>query len=152
MHHGVADLDACRVAVEQQAAHLFFQQGQQVNGRQQVGGLTDQRGRQLTLQTLQGAHQFRPIRHLNHHRDRAEDFFLQQGIACQQQARIGLEHLGLRLAPGLRLTRQARHARVRQQRLKTMAVAGQGAGVEHGLRRRITHPLAQAFDKSLELR
>ncbi|MDT4850899.1 hypothetical protein FQZ97_850650 [compost metagenome] len=97
MDHGVADFHTRGIAVEQQASGLAFQQRHQRSGQLQVAGFGDQGGGELAVQAVQGLLQLRQVGHFHQHGGRAEDFLLQQFIAVQQQADIGLEQL----RPGL---------------------------------------------------
>ena len=86
----------------------------------------------------------------NHHSARTKHLFLQQLVLFQQQADICLEQLRLGLIALLPGTAQVLDTRVREQRLQAFVVAAQGAGVEHGLRRLISHVPAQLLDNSGE--
>ena len=99
------------------------------------------------MQTLQRPLQFGLVGYFHQHGGRAENFFLQQRIAVEQQADVGLEQLRLRLIALLFAASQVADVRMRVQRLHALGVAGQRAGVEHGLRRLVGHQRTERFDE-----
>lgn len=116
MDHRVADFHAGRVAVEQQASCLLFQERYQVGEGRQVFRFGDQGRGELPVQPMQRALQFGVVGDLDDHAGRAEDFFLQQLVALQQQADVRLEQLRPGLAALLRLPGEMADARVGVQR------------------------------------
>ncbi|MNN60837.1 hypothetical protein D3C81_1760440 [compost metagenome] len=111
-----------------------------------------QRGGQLPAQGCDRTQQLGVVGYLNHYRARAEHFFLKQLVLLQQQADIGLEQVRLGLITLLRQATQPLHPRVGSQGLQAFAVAVQGAGVEHGLWRLVSHVPGQLLDESIERR
>lgn len=114
--HRVADFHAGRIAVEQQAPCLLFQERYQVGEGRQVFRFGDQGRGELPVQPMQRALQFGVVGDLDDHAGRAEDFFLQQLVALQQQADVRLEQLRPGLAALLRLPGEMADARVGVQR------------------------------------
>ncbi|MNG10887.1 hypothetical protein D3C84_943840 [compost metagenome] len=152
MHHRFTHLDPGRIAVEQDPPDLLLQHFSQPAVFQQLFGLADQGRGQLPAQAMQRRRQLRPVLDLDDNGGRPEHFLLQQFIALEQQADIGLEHLRLCLIALLRLARQMSQPRMFVQLTQASAVAGQCAGIEHGLRRLLVHARAKGFQKRAELR
>ncbi|MCY1186391.1 hypothetical protein D9M73_272600 [compost metagenome] len=75
---------------------------------------------------------------------------MQHLITVDQQADIGLEQLRLCLIALLRIAGQMLDARMGEEFLQPLAVAAQGAGVEHGLRRLICHQPGYLLHKGAE--
>ncbi|KPX78934.1 Uncharacterized protein ALO53_05541, partial [Pseudomonas amygdali pv. photiniae] len=147
MHHGFTDLNTGRVAVEQNTADFLFQYRLQPIVLAQVCRFADHSRGQLATQGLQRVFQLRIVSDLDYQRGRAENFFLQQLVAVQQQTDVSLEQLSLSLFAFLRLASQMRHARMRQQMLDAFAVAAQTTRVEHYLRRLTAHLFGQLLDE-----
>ncbi|MNP38706.1 hypothetical protein D3C76_1322400 [compost metagenome] len=77
MHHRIADLDSCRVTVDQQTPGLALQQRHQCGKVLKVCRFGNQGRGQLAMQALHGTAQLRLVSHFHHHGGRAEHFFLQ---------------------------------------------------------------------------
>ncbi|MNG10712.1 hypothetical protein D3C84_942010 [compost metagenome] len=77
MDHGIADFHTGGITVEQHAADLLFQQGQNVAQGVEFGIFADQGGGQLTAQTVQRLEQPGLVSDFDHDGGRAKDFFLQ---------------------------------------------------------------------------
>ena len=151
MDHRITHLDTGRIAVEQDAPDLLFQQRRQLRERLEVRRLADDRRRELPVQTVQCGTELRLIGHLDNHRGWAEDFFLQHFIAVDQQADIRFEQLRLRLIALLRIAGQMFDALVREQLLQAVAVTAKGAGIEHGLRRLVADQPCNLLHECAEL-
>ncbi len=91
MNHCVHHFHTGRVTIDKDAADLLFQQPGQFAEVLHVIAIDQERRGQLTMQAEQGFGKLRLIGDFDQDRGRPEDFFLQQFIAIEQQADIGLE-------------------------------------------------------------
>ena len=134
VHHGVAHLDAGRVAIEQQPAGLLFQHRHQFCECSQVGRLGNHGRGKLTVKAMQRLDQLGLVSRFDQYCGGAKNPFLEQLAAFQQQADIGLEQLRPGLLAFLRLAPQMLDGLVRMQCRQPLFVAAQGADIEQGLR------------------
>ncbi len=97
----------------------MFQLHQQIGVFLQVLRFANQRGGELTVQTVQRLSQLGLVGYFDDEGGRAEHFLLQQRITLEQQTDVGLEQLRPRLIAVLILARQADYSRMVEQGLHT---------------------------------